>query len=43
MSAELSPHSIGIHHFGIIVDDISVKTKIYQEKFGYITKPGFIH
>ena len=43
MSVEFSSHIVGIHHLGIIVDDIWVKSNIYQEKFGYIAKSGVIH
>jgi len=36
-------HIIGIHHIGIVVDNISSKSVIYQEKFGYKLESGIIH
>ena len=43
MSVKASSHIVGIHHFGIVVDDIWAKSDIYQETFGYIAESEVIH
>ncbi len=43
MDSTHASHIVGIHHIGIVVDDIRTKSKIYQEKLGYVPESGIIH
>jgi len=39
----MTSHIVGIHHIGLVVDDIKEMSRFYQEKLGFASESGIIN